>query len=278
MKKSLPLSVALIGLLSSCSVYQYATIESSSLNKNDKQEFVTENDTLKLVYNFNGINAPINITVQNKLNVPISIDWQRSALIVNDTAISYVPGTVDIDGSLHGYAYRPYHSSVSSEDANLHATAHLPEQQAFLPPHTLVNKMPMGVTNRILTNVPDSAFHKARFYVAEGLQVQVKYARFTETSAPLRFRSYLTVLVGEQPAKPVVYEHTFYISELINSGQGPENIWFPNVYRGNQYYVRESTGFGNAATGFGVIAGTAIVAGTVEALSEAPKTGPAARR
>ena len=277
MKKNLPISVALIFLLGSCSVYQYATIESSQMNKNEKQEFVTENDTLRLTYNFNGVNAPINITVQNKLNTPISIDWQRSALIVNDTAISYVPGTVDIDGSLHGYSYRPYHSSYSAEDGNLHATAHMPEQLAFLPPHTLVNKTPMGVTNRIITNVPDSAFHKVRFFMADDIRVQVKHAQFNETTTPLRFRSYLTVLVGE-PAKPVVYEHTFYISDLINSGQGPQNIWFPSVYRGNQYYVQASTGFGNAATGFGIIAGTAIVAGTVEALSEAPKTGPAARR
>jgi hypothetical protein len=267
MEKKLPLSVILILSLASCSRYQYATIESTSINKNDKQEFVVENDTLRLIYNFNGVNAPINISVQNKLNVPISIDWQRSALIVNDTAISYVPGTVDIDGGLHGYSYA----------VNLHATAHLPEQSAFLPPHTLINKMPMGVTNRIITNVPDSAFHKVRFYAAEGMMVQVKYAKFTETSAPLRFRSYLTVLIGEQPAKPVVYEHSFYISELINSGQPPENIWVANVYRGNQYYVRESTGFGEGSTGFGVIAGTAIIAGATEALGE-PKSGSGVRK
>jgi hypothetical protein len=136
----------------------------------------------------------------------------------------------------------------------------------------------MGVTNRIITNVPDSAFHKVKFFMADDIRVQVKHAQFTETTSPLRFRSYLTVMIGEQPAKPVVYEHTFYISDLINSGQGPENIWFPSIYRGNQYYVQASTGFGNAATGFGIIAGTAIVAGAAEAISEAPKTGPAARK
>jgi hypothetical protein len=191
-----------------------------------------------------------------------------------------VPGTISIDGGLHGYSYHTgyaYHSGYSVERENLHATAHLPEQLAFIPPHAFINKMPMGVTNRIIQNVPDTALHKARFYVAEGMQVQVKYAKFTETSTPLRFKSYLTVLIGEQPAKPVVYEQTFYISELINSGQGPENIWLPGVYRGNQYYIKESTGFGRAATGFGVIAGTAIIAGAAEALSE-PKTGSGVRK
>jgi hypothetical protein len=136
----------------------------------------------------------------------------------------------------------------------------------------------MGVTNRIITNVPDSAFHKVRFYTVGEVRVQVKHAQFNETTSPLKFRSYLTVLIGEQPAKPVVYEHTFYISDLINTGQGPDNIWFASVYRGNQYYVQESTGFGNAARGFGVIAGTAIIAGAAEAISESPKTGPAARK
>src|SRR5947209_4687068 len=126
MKKNILLSVIVILSLTSCSIYQYATIESSTMNKNEKKEFVTENDTLRLVYNFNGINAPINITVQNKLNVPISIDWQRSALIVNDTAISYVPGTVNINGNFSGYSYRPvgYRTTLSSESGGLHATAH----------------------------------------------------------------------------------------------------------------------------------------------------------
>ena len=60
-----------------------------------------------MVYNFNGINAPINITIQNKLQVPVYIDWQRSALIVNDKAISYVPGELKINGGFHGGSYNP---------------------------------------------------------------------------------------------------------------------------------------------------------------------------
>src|SRR4051812_46882763 len=98
MKTYIPLSVALL-LCISCSRYQYATINGSSgITTNDKLEFVAENDSLRLVYNFNGANAPINITIQNKLQKPVYIDWQRSALIVNDKAISYVLSELKIEG------------------------------------------------------------------------------------------------------------------------------------------------------------------------------------
>lgn len=278
MKAFLPLSVFCCTLFS-CSRYQYATIESSTMNKNDKLEFVTENDTLRLQYNFNGVNAPINITVQNKLNVPVSVDWQRSALIVNGKAISYVPATVKIEGAYGGSSYNFASTHLSSNNGSLVATAEVPQQLAFIPPQTYITKNPMGVTNRFISDVPDSAYHKAKFYMTGDIAVRVKKATFTEATSPLRFKSYLTVMIGDQPAKPVVYEHSFYVAELITTGQRPENVWFPSIYRGNQYYIKETTGFGQAATGFGVIAGTAVLSAVGESLSNSGNnTGAAGRK
>jgi len=247
---SKPLLLYAITLLfSSCVTYQYATINSSSVSKNEKQEFVIENDSLLLVYNFNGPDAPVNITIHNKLNVPMYIDWQRSAIIVNEKAISYVPDKVQIEGSYSGTsssyvvpvnqtkpyssAY-PYRTSVTS--GNISATAGVPEQIAFVPPQTYVTKTPRGVTSQLMY-VPDTAYHKINYTLVEGLTVPVKKATFTESTSPLKFRSYLTVMVGENTGKPVVYEHSFFISELLATSQGPDNIWLTSVYRGNQFYV-----------------------------------------
>ena len=94
-----------IGLVS-CFRYQYMTINSSTLPKNKQNEFVVENDSFRLIYNFRGMDVPINIRVENKLDQPITIDWRQSALIVNDRAISYVASAIPITGSYNGSSFQ----------------------------------------------------------------------------------------------------------------------------------------------------------------------------
>jgi hypothetical protein len=228
-------------------------------------EFVTENDSVRLQYNFNGENAPINITIYNKLNVPMYIDWQRSALIVQDKAISYVPTEVPIQGSYNGSSVGAAVGrgiSSTSSSGSINATAILPEHIAFVPPNSYVTKMPMGVTNRFIENVPDTAWHKERLTDSYGLTLGIKRAAFTDSTSPLHFKSYLTIMVGAEQAKPTVFENSFYVAELITSGQPLESIWINKAYQGNRYFVREATGAGAAATGFVVIAGVAALAAT----------------
>jgi hypothetical protein len=263
MKKNLLLLVPVLLLLASCSRFQYATINSTDIKTNDKMEFTAENDSFRLVYNFNGENAPINITVQNKMNVPVYIDWQKSALIVEDKAISYVPSEVPIQGSFHGSTWSTNTSrgsSLGSSSGHIYARAEVPQQIAFLPPGSYVTKAPMGVTNRFIESVPDTAWHKIKLTDPYGITVPVKRAAFTQESSPLRFKSYLTVMIGAEQAKPVVFENSFYINELITANQPLDGVLLTQAYEGNRYYVKEATGFAAAATGFGVIAGVAAIA------------------
>jgi len=62
------LYLALILLaVSSCSTtYQYVTLNSPEVPKNDKKEFSYENDSMRLTYNFHGEGGPVGMTVYNK--------------------------------------------------------------------------------------------------------------------------------------------------------------------------------------------------------------------
>jgi hypothetical protein len=269
MLKTIPLSCIILFCIS-CNRYQYTTISSSGTPMNDKLEFVSENDSLRLLYNFNGVDGPINITIQNKLQVPVYIDWQRSALVVNGHAISYVPSEMKIQGGFNGssYNYNSRGSSYGATSGSLHATANLPTTKDFIPPQSYFTKSPMGVTNKLIENVPDTAFHKVNFTMMDGYSVPVKMATFTEATSPLRFRSYLTLMVGDSTNKPVAIEHSFYVSELINTTRSPQDIWLTSAYRGNQFYIKEPTGYGKAMAGFGVIMGSAVYVATVESMSQ----------
>ena len=70
----------------------------------------------------------------------------------------------------------------------------------------------------------------------EGLTVTVKKATFMEATSPLRFRSYLTIMVGELITKPLTLEHSFYISELMTTGALPADMHIINASKGNMFY------------------------------------------
>ena len=52
------------------------------------------------------------------------------------------------------------------------------------------------------------------------------------------------------------HTNILYISEIYTTGLDPESFWIGTQHRGNQYYVKETTGFGK---GFGVVAGVALL-------------------
>lgn len=241
-------------ILSSCSRYQYVTVKGVDINQNEQQEFVVDNDTVMIRYNFNGLNAPINITIENKLNVPVYIDWRQSALIINDKAISYVPNTVPLTGTITGSSVNWNRSNTSTSSGNIEVKAMLNDDLGFIPPRSYINKNPMGVTNKFFSPL-DSAFRHEKLKLNNGFPyARVKHATFSEQSSPLQFRSYLTIIIGDQTAKPVSYDQTFYISDIYATELKPKTFWTNRRSKGNQYYVKETTGFGK---GFGVVAGVA---------------------
>ena len=236
MIKYLPYTVILL-FFNSCASYRYYTINSAGVTQNDKHEFVIENDSLRLVYNFNGFNAPVNITIKNKLSVPVYIDWQRSALIVNDQAISYVPAEMRIDGGFYGSSYKYGNSSgYKTTSGQIQATASLPPSVDFMPPQTYLTKSQLSIPNRFIGQVPETAFYREKYKVMEGRTVFVKRANFTEATTPLRFRSYLTLMVGELTNKPLTLEHSFYISELMTTGAVPTDMHIISAGKGNMFY------------------------------------------
>jgi len=73
MQRTLPLVLLFLPFFIACNRYQYATVGSSQLGKNRKNEFVFGNDSLIVVYNFMGQNLGATITVVNNLPEPVYI-------------------------------------------------------------------------------------------------------------------------------------------------------------------------------------------------------------
>jgi hypothetical protein len=228
---------------------------------NERQEFEFENDSVRIIYNFNGHNAPINITVENKLRVPVFIDWQRSSLIINDRSVSYVPIQVKIEGTTESSSYYNGNqgNGYSVRSGNINATASLPPSIDFVPPHSYFTRNPMGLTNKFIDYVPATDYHKVKYSATEGYSIPVKAAVFTEGTSPLQFRSYLTLMVGDRDAFPVAYEHSFFVSQLIRSTEGPGTMWMNSAERGNQFFIMKPSSGAGVVVGFALL--TAVSAG-----------------
>ncbi|AEW00943.1 hypothetical protein A4D02_13380 [Niastella koreensis] len=232
MPKSLPLAVIPFLFCVSCAstTYQYATITSPDMVKNDRREFVVENDSLRLTYNFSGKGGLIHISIQNKMGVPVYIDWQRSAIIANDKARPYAAQEMKVEGNFQSNTYN--YRNIGQ----VQATAVLPQTIEFIPPRAVSNKSPMYYLSGFNSRIPDTAFHQLKYPVTDGVTVKVKKATFTETTSPFSFRSFITYMVGEPGTKPIALEHSFYISEIMNTGSGPVEMAVNKSNRGDQYY------------------------------------------
>jgi hypothetical protein len=242
--RSIPnLSWAAIALtVSSCVTYQHVTM-SSDLQENDAHEFVYENDSIIIRYNFNGPNCPVSLYIENKLNSPLYIDWNRSAIVQNNQSKSYRPHDAIIEGTANSssssYINDPTFFSTSS---NFQGTISGNESVAFLPPHSYkIEKMLTLENDLIQTPSPKKAYAET-FSTPTGTTM-VYFFDYQKENSPRHYRSFITLSTNTSFDKPFVLDHEFWVSEITENSSSL-SVTSAKENNGNQYYLRKSTGAG----------------------------------
>jgi hypothetical protein len=87
-------------VLTACTQYQYLTVTGVDIAKIENAGFVSENDTLKIQYAFSDYKGKVGISIHNKLNQPIEIDWKKSAIILDGKAISLFSSNAVISATI----------------------------------------------------------------------------------------------------------------------------------------------------------------------------------
>jgi hypothetical protein len=239
MKKLLIISLAAMGLLSACSTYQMNTVRSTNTPLDEKAGgFKFENDTLKITYAFAGQDIPIHVTIYNKLDEPVYVDWKRSALISDNQSYSYADNAVQINGDVSGVSIG---RGVAYSAGSVNAQAILPQNVIFVPPHTQITKSISKFNREKLKYVAGDSFVKTKV-PGYGLgDENVKIAKFDKDNSPYLFKSYITIytLDGNTP-KPKAYQNDFYVSEIMRSSLAPENFEAFSSSRGD-YFVTSAS-------------------------------------
>lgn len=260
--------VMLLGMLTGCSSYYYSVLSSTDPagERNEQRDFIQETDTVRIAYSFNGEDAPVTISIYNKLDEPLFVDWTRSALIIDDVATSYSDAKAVVEGETSTSSYsttypwgRRGSDTYASGRGSFAGNISLPAGVSFLPPKTKVEKTPLRLADFPFDKIPKDAYRKQQFGMMDGSEVTMRVKEFTEADSPLYFRSYLTLYTDPAadagPAETLTFERSFYVSKLFKTGNVPPSTFSPDQQQaGDFFYVHHVKG-----TQAGIIAGAIAI-------------------
>ncbi len=228
--------------LSSCSSYQYVRL-SSNMASTDKNEFVFENDTLFVVYSFDGYACPVNITIYNKLSTPLYVDWIRSSAIVDGKTLGYWRDEMKIFVASSGYTTH-WNESTSTTSSISSGVVSRDYQLTFIPPNAYISVVPIYIQGSSVPLSNESLTGNVHVYTVDGLGRGKRYT-FDANSSPLYFRSYLSLSTTSDFSAPFTLDDQFWASEVITTGVNPSRLSYS---MGNQFYIKLRKGPSRSAT------------------------------
>lgn len=227
------LFVSFFGFLffGSCSTYYCSTMNTkdSYTVKNDYGEFVIEGDSLDVIYNFYGQNAPIMVGVLNKTSKPLYIDWSKSGIMIDNEPITYKESQNKAKDGGSPFINFGYFLDNSND-------------LSFVKPYSRLNKQILELTNFNFQKINDSLYHNWNTEADSwGKNKKYKTIRYVESDSPIYLRTFLTVYEDSRSAdEAFFYENDFYMSELIKmKGTSPESIAAYRYSRGDFFYVED---------------------------------------
>lgn len=231
---------AIITLISfSCSsTYYYATLNAfnEDVEKVENGDFLYENDSLWIAHCFKGKDAPILVTVYNKLDVPLYVDWNKSALVINDEAFTYSgkKATLTGEGSTRGSSYPTLSGErVNFSDLEFSGDIDMPQQVSFIPPGSKTSYETIRVGARF-DKIKDEEYTKVKVNSVNGQAHSVRKKVYDTEDTPLVFTSYITSYTN--PEKPDLRSFHFYVKNVMKTGIRPNNLPGRMADRGDTFY------------------------------------------
>ena len=212
--KTLALFIISIATLVACSPNaQLVTLRGSNVKPVADEGLVLDNDTLTIRYNFASERGQMHLTLVNKLNQPLYVDWKRSSFIIGQDKVDYWQDVADVN--LTGSSYSNRYSRYSI--GNLSGVISKDNQVGFIPPQTKLEKQQFVV-------IPDGAVQlKGMFKTEEeksnwvNSKKPVKISVYSYEGAdqsPLTFRNYLTLSTDKDFKTEFTIDTKFWASDV----------------------------------------------------------------
>jgi hypothetical protein len=232
------LSLLVILVFGSCASYQYLTLNSTEITKNDRKEFNWENDTMRLVYNFHGEGGPMTITVYNKTDKPLFVNWKKSAFITDGHATSLFNPNVQVTGQVATTSIRSGIATASY--SNLTASFDLPQGTDLIPPVSDISKSLGAIWDaRFAVRLDEDSARRQKVTDVYGVTDKFKRFSFEESGSPIQFKCYLTFALGNTSVQEFTVQHSFYVKEVLLTSSDP---FYFVLYRpeGDNLYIKKT--------------------------------------
>ncbi|MFR0677584.1 hypothetical protein [Dysgonomonas mossii] len=252
--KYLFFTLSTILIFSSCSsTFFYSTLNTPNeyVEKVDNGDFLLETDSLWIAYCFKGQDGPVQITVFNKSDKPLYVDWGKSALIIDNVATTYSGEEINYSGDWNSTI-----NSNTSSWGSFSGAASLPKSVSFVPPQTMVSEIPLILSPKF-DHINKKSYKNATMGGQGDVALKVRRRDFDQTDTPLAFKSYLTIY--SQPDKPMVFEQDFYLSSLIRTEAKPSEMFNQLLDRGDLFYVEKPANNDALYTTLGIIGGAGLI-------------------
>lgn len=244
-------AVLVLILLCSCSKYQYVYLGSHLQHDNDYNYF-NSNDTFGIKYSFHGENCPITIEVHNKLNKPLFVDWNKSAIILDNQTLNL--------GEYVTPPLKPFPEEPLSKDSaalytrlQVEYSGNNHETVSYIPPKSYISAYTLDLTSKFFDFLPQDSMVNVKLASYNG-SVRVKRYFYNEATTPFRFSIYLTLSTHQTFNNPLVSNQSFWISDIIPT------LSALTLSSGNQFVMSEETNTGKI---LGVTGGLAILTALV---------------
>lgn len=258
-----------LALLASCSnTYYYSTLSTNDegIVRGKFGEFIFETDTVQIAYSFDGKDGPILVSVQNKLDKPMYIDWFESVIVINDVATSYRDGKplATDEPNVYKAKYEEERKSVKTTSSGFEYN---PNYVSFVPPMRKTQHCSLQLANLNFKNINKKDYVSSTMTDADKREVKVKSVDFTEENSPLFFESDLVLFLEDGTSYTIT--QSFFISKLAQTKKLPPTELSGNLLLRKDLVVtiNEANNKGwEVAAMSGVLLGVTVLDAVVDAL------------
>lgn len=208
--------IVLFVLFTSCSTtqYFYSTVSSNDpyIQKNENGLFIISGDSIDVHYSFSGENAPIKITIHNKMHQILFADWENSWLIVNN--------------SNHRIVYADYLDPMMS--------------LFVIHPNTKREITLFQMENFQFDQIRKKQYYNTRIGDKARGTLSLKAIDFNDRNSPLCLSSYLTLYEKKMGTNPYIFEDDFYVSNIMTANNlEPAKVEKVLDKRNDLFYVKK---------------------------------------
>lgn len=248
-------------ILGSCTsyTYYYSVMDEvdAYIYQNEKSEFVIESDSIDVIYNFHGQNAPITVGILNRKATPVYVDWRESGIVI-DGQVSTYREPLDV-----------YAQWGDTSAANYGRFLNDPDGMTLVKPGRRFDTQVLELANFNFSSIPDSLFTTNYTGVgADEVNGNLKSIIYGTENSPIYLATFLTIYErADNMDEALVFEGDFYMSELIQGKTTkPSSLKAYKSNRGDMFYaVRKKDTFWKKAgsTSLQILGVAAVVTGNI---------------